>query len=382
METARHSAQRSVDPVIHLAAVAPPTNADTALSATATFLLSEEGRKASLLAGGNGRAVQDVIVRVPPNRLHLVSVDKLGVVRLKLRPRFELDAENGVVRIESVPTYDVPPDLDDLFRAAARNYELECAYVAERSATRARKRDAEQEYRQQIAATFLADQTQRGRVHPPPTPNRCCIVTERGRVFFDIATDRDAAQKVPPEAHRRFRLDLRAKRERVRAERAAQVMIHEEKKRFIAEWIPAHGTSEQQARHAAGVLPMEEAIETMAALAFASIGDRPRYGHDGAVRLQAHLRGIPEYRDVLVAPSHLVVNSHHADRATREQWAFLQDLRNTKPDASVILRVHTLSWKQDQNAPALILYGALVTCKAGPFTLRREYAVPDASGSR
>ena len=109
METARHSAQRSADPVMHLAAVAPPTNAETALGATATFLLSEEGRKASLLAGGNGRAVQDVSVRVPPNRLHLVSVDKLGVARLKLRPRFELDAENRVIRIESAPTYDVPP---------------------------------------------------------------------------------------------------------------------------------------------------------------------------------------------------------------------------------------------------------------------------------
>ena len=52
-----------------------------------------------------------------------------------------------------------------------------------------------------------------------------------------------------------------------------------------------------------------------------------------------------------------------------------------KPDASVILRMHRLAWKQDPSAPALGLYGALVTCKVGPFTVRREYLAPDAASS-
>src|SRR5207302_7570293 len=85
------------------------------LSVTATYRLSEEGRKASLLAGGDGRAVQELTIQVPTNRLHLVSVDANGVARLKLRPRYEMDSEQRVVRIDAAPMYDSPPDIEDLF---------------------------------------------------------------------------------------------------------------------------------------------------------------------------------------------------------------------------------------------------------------------------
>src|SRR4030095_7888793 len=77
------------------------------LSATATYLLSEDGRKASLLAGGNGHAVQEIALQVPSNRLHLVSVDRRGVARLKLRPRFEIDHDRRIVRVDTAPQYDV-----------------------------------------------------------------------------------------------------------------------------------------------------------------------------------------------------------------------------------------------------------------------------------
>ena len=73
---------------------APATvKAGRTLAVTATFLLSEEGRKASLLEGGNGRAAQEIIVEIPANRLHLVSVDGNGIARLKLRPRYQRDEE-------------------------------------------------------------------------------------------------------------------------------------------------------------------------------------------------------------------------------------------------------------------------------------------------
>ena len=107
-----------------------------ALTVTAIYLLSEEGRKASLLDGGDGKAVQKLSLQVPGNRLHLVSVDVQGVARLKLRPRYQLDGENGVVRIEASPTYDSPPDIEELFREAARNHQLERAYQSERHAAK------------------------------------------------------------------------------------------------------------------------------------------------------------------------------------------------------------------------------------------------------
>ena len=98
----------------------PALERDRAVSVTATYLLSEDGRKASLLAGGDGRAVQQVIFPVPVSRLHLVAVDGNGVARLKLRPRFELDANQRVVRKDHLPTYDAPPTIDELLFSPPR----------------------------------------------------------------------------------------------------------------------------------------------------------------------------------------------------------------------------------------------------------------------
>src|SRR4051812_16611197 len=125
-----------------LASVVPPQEAPKTLAVTLTYLLSEDGRKASLLAGGDGRARQELTVEVPASRLHLITVDLEGVARLKLRPRYELDAEQRVRRIDETPMYDVPPAIEDLFRDAARNHQLEHTYETERRAIRDRRRDA------------------------------------------------------------------------------------------------------------------------------------------------------------------------------------------------------------------------------------------------
>src|SRR5919106_2130495 len=129
------------------------------LAVAATYLLSEEGRKASLLSGGNGRALQEVTIHVPANRLHLVTVDTNGRAHLKLRPRFELNAEQRVVKIDALPTYDVPPTVDDLFREAGRNHQLEHTFHAEQSAARRAEREADVQRREEVAASFLADPT-------------------------------------------------------------------------------------------------------------------------------------------------------------------------------------------------------------------------------
>ena len=61
------------DPVVEFSR-GPRTDTRT-FPVVATYHLSEEGRKASLLAGGDGRAVQEIKIQVPTNRFHLVSVD-------------------------------------------------------------------------------------------------------------------------------------------------------------------------------------------------------------------------------------------------------------------------------------------------------------------
>jgi len=153
-------------------------DANRTLAVTATYLLSEEGRKASLLAGGDGRAVQELTVQVPTNRLPLVSVDANGVARQRLRPRYEMNGEQQVVRIDA-PTYDSPPEIEDLFREAARNHQLERAFETDRRSVKARRHEADRERRTQLANAFLNDPAQRALVHPPPTSKRCYLATER-----------------------------------------------------------------------------------------------------------------------------------------------------------------------------------------------------------
>jgi hypothetical protein len=347
-------------------------DAGRTLAVTATYALTEEGRKNSLLAGGDGRAVQDLVVHVPHNRLHLVTVDANGIARLKLRPRYTLAEDQRVVRMDAPPEYDAPPAMEDLFREAARNHQLETTYHVERRSGRSTRRNAERERRAEIAQAFLGDPNQRAIAHPPPTPKRCGIVTETGRVLFDVDTDAPPARDVPAEAHRRFRADLRAQQERNSHQRAAQLALHEEKKRFIADWIAEHGTVEQQERQAAGMLPIDEAVEAITDHALSAVRDLPRYLHDGVARLQAHIRQDPQYADAVVTPGTLQVISANAVKATAEQWALVKQVQSLVPSATVTLRIHQLRWKNDPKATGITLVGLLIVFQCGPFALRRE----------
>jgi hypothetical protein len=357
------------------AGAAPDPDAHKTLEVTATYRLSEEGRKASLLAAGDGRALQQLTLHVPVNRLHLVSVDLEGVACLKLRPRYETDSNQRVVRIDDMPTYDAPPAIDDLFRDAARNHQLERAYEAERRAAKESRREAIQDLRTKIAQAFLADPDQRALVHPTPTRERCYLSAANGRrVPFDVRIDVGQGREVPAEAHRRFRADLRTRRERGLQDRASQLALHEDKKRIVAAFIAEHGTPDQRSRLDAGVLPMREAVEAIADRTFAAIGDRPQYVRDGAEALQAHLRKIPEFADVVVMPRDVLVTSSDVEQMTAGQWALVNEYRSLLPDATVTMRAHKIAWRRDARQALPPVFGVLVTQRVEPFTLRREYA--------
>ena len=357
------------------------TDAPRALAVSVTYLLSEDGRKASLLAGGDGRSVQHLTIDVPANRLHLVTVDAKGVARLKLRPHYHRQ-DGAIVRIDADPTFDAPPAFDDLFRHAAENYQLETAYHAERRAAALKRREADHGRRLQIAQAFLADRAQRALVHPTPTPRRCFIVTDHGRVLFDVTKDDGAAKDVPAEAHRRFRADLRARRDQNHQTRASQLALHEDKRRVAAEWIGAHGTPEQKARQEAGVLPLAEAIEAITDATFAAVSDRSRYIHDGLARLQAIVSQHPKYRHAMLTQQDLLVTGHDAPHMTADQWAVVREFSRLVPSATVTLRVHKLSWSAHPEVAAPPICSVVVTQRVGPFILRREYVGPTTEVGR
>jgi hypothetical protein len=346
------------------------------LTATATYRLSEDGRKASLLAGGDGRALQEQTIQVPGTRLHLVRVDTDGTARLKLRPRYQLNDAGAVTRTDEPPTYDAPPDVDELFREAARNHELGSAFLAARRASRTQYRDTERERRARLAQAFLSDLTQRAMAYPAPTETHCYLLTAHGRELFESRSQEVPARLVPAEAFRRYMTDRRERRERNRPARVAQMQQHDEKKRFAADWIAAHGTPEQQARHAQGLLSLPEAINLMTDHAFAAVEDRPRYTPVPAADLQTHVRQCPAYATVVLTDADVRITTGDATSASAEQWALLNTFKQLVPSATVVLRQHAVAWKRRTDAPVLTSVGVLVTCAVGPFVLRREYAAP------
>jgi len=117
-------------------------------------------------------------------------------------------------------------------------------------------RDTEREHRARIAQAFLSDPTQRAMAYPSPTETHCYLLTAQGRELFESKSHEVPARLVPAEAFRRFMTDRRDRRERSRPTRAAQKKQHDEKLRFAADWIAAHGTTEHQARQAAGLLSL------------------------------------------------------------------------------------------------------------------------------
>ena len=270
----------------------PPGPERQSLTVTAIYHLSEAGRKASLLAGGDGRGLQRLSVQVPTTRLHLVAVDVNGVARLKLQPRFELTESQRVVRHDGPPTYDAPPTVEDLFRDAARNLELERTHRTERMAAKERQRDADRDRRSQVARAFLADPNQRAMAHPRPSPTRCYLATAGGRVLFDAAADVGLARELPQEAFRRFRADLRGGRSATCNAGPSNPPCTQRRRRLIAEWAATRATDEQRARYEAGVLPVAEAVEALTDEAFSVLNDQPRYPLDGA----SSVAGIPARR--------------------------------------------------------------------------------------
>ena len=373
MDASSQAIGHSLESVVDIDSVVPRRDSGRTLTVTAVYHLSEEGRKASLLDGGDGRAVQEVKMSVPTNRFHLVSVDADGAAKLKLQPRYFMDAEQNVRRSDGPPVYDVPPSPDDLLRDAARNHQLERAYNVEEAEKKSKRRDEAFEVHQKLAEAFLAEPTMRALEHPKPTQRQCYLQRGRRQILFDARMGHGLARQVPPEAYRRFMADLTERRQRNMAQRAEQLALHDAKRRAIAEWVERRGTLDQKARHAAGVLPLEEALEGLGDEAFAVVGDRPRYVRDGVERLQAHLRQFHQYSEALIAPSELLVVSSNADQATESQWCLQQELQALLPDASITLRIHRLMWKVDPEAPPLTQFGVLVAQRVGPFTLRREY---------
>ena len=346
------------------------------LTVTATYELSEAGRKALLLAGGDGRAVQRVELEVAPNRLHLVTVNGHGVARLKLQPRFEFNRKQRIIQIDAPPVFDEPPSIEDLLRLAARNHELERAFRAERTLERAKRADVNGVRKSEYALAFLRDQSQRAAVWPAPNATRCYVKTPAGQMRFDVNVADGPARDVVREALRRFRADVKAAEERRARTTAEHERRHTERKAAVDNWVAEHGSPDQKARRAAGLLPVREVVETITDQAFERLASRALYRSDGYDHLQRHAREWSGNPDLIIPRREFLDFGGLAHSATAAQWTRVQEFQAAVPGADVRLHRREYIWKHHSELPMLRHFTILVTKQEGPFVLRREYLMP------
>jgi len=212
------------------------------LTVTAEYRLSPAGRKAAFVNGANCRSLQRVTLAVPVTRLHLVHVERDGTARLKLVPRYALNADRRIVRIDARPSYDHPPTADDLLHDAARNHELERAYFAQLTTAQTTRHESNRQWLDEEARAFLSDHARRAVPHPPPTLQRCQIMTRRGALHFDATHDHGVARQVPLEAFRRYQNDLRIRDGHAAIQRERDIAAHAEKETMMREWVMNHGS--------------------------------------------------------------------------------------------------------------------------------------------
>jgi hypothetical protein len=122
------------------------------------------------------------------------------------------------------------------------------------------------------------------------------------------------------------------------------------------------------------VLSIDEAIEAMTDRAFAALSDRDRYVADGPSRIQEAVNRVMPGRNTSVSSADVVVTSSNAETMTASQWAAVSRIRSLVPGATVVVRIHNVSWKRDRAISVGPFTGILVTQSYGPFTLRREFA--------
>ncbi|MGH8640050.1 MAG: hypothetical protein ACREUZ_23235, partial [Burkholderiales bacterium] len=147
--------------------------------------------------------------------------------------RREISRPQRLVCIDAMPMYDAPPTTEELLPDAARNHQLGRAFYAGRVAERAKRSETERTRRTEVAAAFLADQTQRALINPSPTPKRCFLRTKYGDTRFDVDTDEGPAREVPRVALRRFRADVNAAKEQRERARAEDLRVHEERRKVV-----------------------------------------------------------------------------------------------------------------------------------------------------
>jgi hypothetical protein len=352
-----------------------PATTERTIKALAVVQLSAHGRRASLLAGGDGHALQRLHVDVPPSAADLVRVNRRGEASLVLGPRIVVQPNGRLRRLRDPMLYDAPPTNEQLLVDARAIAALRQAYVTQRSLAYTAAKEA-------VAQEFLQDAARRAIVHPPPTAQRCAFRTEHGVLVFRH-TDAGAAAVVPVEAHRRFRGDLAERARRNQSQAARDMAIHQAKHLSMARWIEQHGSADQQTRLAAGRLSDAEMYEAIADEVYGPLREWPRYLHDARGDLLTCYREVDASAPGDIPAAQVKVESTVVVHLSAEQWRQLAAMQAAVPEAVMTVRQYRIYWsdRPARHDPHVIQYAVLVKYRIDPLTIVRSYMLPAPDGS-
>jgi hypothetical protein len=144
--------------------------------------------------------------------------------------------------------------------------------------------------------------------------------------------------------------------------KAAKVQAQKDQ---IAQWVQDHGTENQRARMAAGMLPDDEIKRAMRDLAFKPL--------DKIYGRYARL----DPKDVCscdYSPCEVKFTVEDATTMTAQQWTQAEEMKKLVTGCTIKLRIHEGA-AQDCHAGTRC-YSYLVTVTVGEFTFSREYETP------
>ncbi len=316
---------------------------------TIHYLLDEDGRKDSLVKGGNGQEHQVLRgeVELTEERLAYLNVREDGqlVVGGGWALSSALREVLGVTYSAYQSCYYSTPEelLAGLGAQAAQKKTEEEVEAAERKARREHE-----------AAENMVRQAKM----------RAKIEAEGPAAGIDIFEN--VRYSVPEDLVEAVKAEISTRSERRRladeAAREAKLQAEQSRKEHLWAHIREHGTDEQRERLDVGMLPHDEAVESLRERLFAPVDARPLY------------RRI-EDKDVCDEGQKVTYKTIELDEATADQWTALKAIKAQVPEGSELTIREHRAFCECEGHSKVVRYGILVKITDGPITLSREYAV-------
>lgn len=363
---------------------------------TITYRLTEAGRKASLISGGNGQEIQTVAGELTPENIDLFTVAADGKAALDIFRTGEPERDSLYTANVEWKRYaaTVPMEFEALlvvardFRALrqahadAQPARLATKQAEERTTAEAAQADLERKQADAIAELSaltpdaLADDAQANRDNHR---FRDLLGSPDGKYHHNFSGYPRKSTFEPAQALIETANGILAARRQVEAE--SENAKAAAKRAWQAEWLASNGTHSQRARDEEGLLPNAELEAAIKDWAFRALAGEVRYQPLVASEVRATCaEKCVCGGDGYGAQCTINFSSEEADEATNDEFNRLLAIRALVPDGTVELRLHTgkcddSDCDPDEDQGIATRKGFMVEIVAGPFTLHREYAV-------